>query len=188
MMRVNLLAPRLPSRQVLRVRRLTRAGSILLLLIAVTVGALLWVLTSQTALKSRIAAVDQALAAQAPSMAEYQSIAAQVKDAEGREETLALVPDPESHFSPLILTLDELTPPGCSLTSVVMDPEGGIAILGNATSHSALAAYIDQVRSVPDLAGAELQSATQSGGSIAFRLHAVLADAAAGAGEGGQNQ
>jgi len=188
MIRINFLAPRLPSRQTLRVRRLTRTASLMLLVISVSVGALLWVLTSQNSLKARIAAVDASLAAEAANLAEWQSISAQVKEAERREETLALIPEAASRFGPLIQTLDELMPAGCSLLSVVVDSGGEIVLMGSATGHNVVAAYLDQVRTVPGLEGAELQSAQQSAGRISFRLHAALADLAAGDGKGGQNE
>lgn len=186
MTRINFLAPRLPSRHSLRIRRLTRTASILLLLIAVTVLALLGVLTSQSSIQGRIASIDAALAAEAANMAEWQSISAQVKEAENREMTLALIPEAASRFGPLIRALDEQMPSGCSLLHVVVDSAGEINLMGSATGHSAVATYLDRIRALPGIEGAELQSAVLSGGQITFRVHALAAGAAES--EGGQNE
>lgn len=189
MTRVNLLTPRLPSKESMQMRRLIGAGAAVVVALAVSVGAYLWILVEQASAARKLGTVEAELAVEERQVARWQALMTDVKEAEGRKQILSLIPPRSSNFASLVRTVTGASPAGCQVAHLVIESNGTLSLKGTADSHTLVAAYLDQLRAVPGLEGVEFQSSVQPavGGGVTFSLTGASSTEKSGS-EGGQGE
>lgn len=172
---VNLLRPRLPSRQSVVRRRYRAAGAVLLVLMAASLGAHGWMRLERQRAAEAAAAVEARLAAEMRAVKEWQALQREIGELEERGALLQQVPAAEERFAALAGQIDAAAPPGCALESLVLGPGDTLSLTGSAPSHGAAADYVDRLRALPGVAGLEVQSLVAADdGRVIFDLRGAM--------------
>lgn len=176
MTRVNLLRPRLPSRQSGVRRRMLYVGSMLLLLILASVGVHHRSLAEQRMAARSVSSVEAQLVAEMARVTEWQAMRKEIDRLEVRLGLLDQIPPARDGLAALAGAIRTAAEPGCRVESLAFDPNGGLMVKGSAGSHGDVADYIDRLRSMPGVSGLELQSSVRSAadGRVSFDLRGTI--------------
>ncbi|HEY8346213.1 MAG TPA: PilN domain-containing protein [Symbiobacteriaceae bacterium] len=185
MMRVNLLQPRIPSREALVRKRLRVSTTAVVGLAIASALALVWILFSRWALSDQLEAVQAQIAAEQSRVAEARSLLSAIREAEARTKLLQQLPKREDRFAQLITKINGVRPAGVQLNGITIQSDGSVFIAGTANSHQLVADYLDRLRLLSGLSGMTFDSSTRTGENqqITFVFRGTLASPAAAAAE-----
>lgn len=186
---INFLRPKLPSAELIRLRRMTWVGIALTAAVIVSLGAFAVVIADRAALSRRHQAAQDQLAGEQQRAAQLKKADTLSRELEARERALSAVPEQEDDISQLVSLLARLVPPGAQLTQVRLDPDGTLVVGGTADTHQVVAEYLGRLRAEPGLSGVEFRSSLRSGnqGTLSFGFNAKLPELAqTGTGGGGK--
>jgi len=176
MTRINLLRPRLPSRQSAQRLRLAGVGAALGLALLLSLSASLWAGAAGRLAAGALARVEEQRAREARHVAEWQALKAETRALEARAALLAQVERAAVRFAPLSGRIWAAAPPGCSVKQLILAPTGELIVKGEAESHREVADFVDRLRTVPGVERMEVEASSRTTGSgrVAFSLRGAM--------------
>lgn len=185
MKRINLLRPRLPSREIREAQILTGLALVLTLLLILSLIACGIGRGAVRAAGGELLAAEAQLSAVSGDVERWQALMKETRRLEGRLEALGAALPGERRFTPLLEEIAEALGEGCTAERIAISPQEGLSLRGRAQSYRAAADCVERLRALPALSAVVLQSAylSESADQVDFQVVGELWPGEGGGGE-----
>lgn len=176
MTRINLLRPRLPSRELRALRLHAAIAPLLALLLVLSLGAAVPLRQAERAARADLSSAEAELSALAAEVERWQALRQETSQLRARLAALDAVLPEGRRFSPLLEEVADAFAGHCRVERIALSPQEGLSLQGRAGSYSAAADCVERLRALPDLAGVVLQSAewTHASDPVVFHVAGAL--------------
>ena len=173
MTRINLLRPRLMSRELRQVRLHTGLALLLALLLALSLVTGAACRRAARSAGARLLAVEARLAEVTAEVERWQAVREETRRLQARLEALDAALPAEQQFAPVLEEISAAFAGDCTVQRMAVGAREGVSLEGRAGSYASAAVCVERLRAVPALSSVVLQSAQRSGAGDAVTFHVV---------------